>query len=283
MASNFQILPTPSEEEFMFSVRVADNKVRQNLFLSTGKQLTSAVTADSNGTSPTTYADFAWAVNHEKINVDTAFYGYVYIKCDKSDADHMNFYFGKAKTQAERNTPFWQFWDTRQYTWPAVLSDLYLVKSTINQYINTGSGVDTAPRILPRYHYRPPVPYNSAVLIKQYLAEVPWKAADLEHPQPIPTDINGAYIGAPAINFQRCLHPTVKFPELTPGASVITGAGVVNPPIGRNPMYQVFPATLPFIDWAPFFIEDRQQPVNGLFLRELIEIYPPPLPKRIIT
>lgn len=283
MASDFQILPTPSQEEFMFAIRVPDTKIRQNLFLGVGKQLTSAVTADTNSTSPTTYAEFEWAVNKQKIQTDTAFYNYVYLKCDKPDADHMNFYFGKAKTQAQRNVPFQQFWDTRQYTWPAVLTDLYLVRSSINQYINTGSGVDTAPRILPRYHYRPPVPYNSTVLVKQFLAEVPWKSSDLDHPQPMPTDINGAYIGAPAINFQRCLHPTVRFPELTPGASVITGAGVVNAPIGRNPMYQLFPATLPFLDWAPFFIEDRQQAVNGLFLRELIEIYPPPLPKRIIT
>jgi hypothetical protein len=58
---------------------------------------------------------------------------------------------------------------------------------------------------------------------------------------------------------------------------------MINPPLGRNPMYQSFPATLPFLDWAPFFIEDKQQPVNGLFLRELVEIYPPPPPKRIVT
>lgn len=266
----------------MFSVRVADNKVRQNLFLGTGKQLTSAITADTNGTSPTTYADFAWAVNHEKIQVDTAFYSYVYIKCDKPDADHMNFYFGKAKTQTERNTPFQQFWDTRQYTWPAVLEDLYLTKSSINQYINTGSAVQEAPRIIPRYKYRPAFPYNSLVLVQQFLAEVPWKDSDLDHPQPVPTDVNGAYIGAPAINFPRCLHPTIKFPELTPGATIIVGAGVVNPPTGRNNVNQIFPATN-FTDLAPFYIEDRQQPVNGLFLRELVEIYPPPAPKKIVT
>lgn len=281
-ASNFQILPTPSQEEFMFSVRVADNKVRQNLFLSTGKALTSAVTADTNGTSPTTYAEFAWAANHEKIATDTAFYSYVYLKCDKPDADHMNFYFGKNKTQAQRNVPFQSFWDTRQYTWPAVLVDLYLTQSSIPQAINTGSAVATAPRILPRYVYRPAVPYNSLVFVQQFLAEVPWKDCDLDHDQPVPTDVNGAYIGCPAINFPRCLHPLIRFPELTPGASIITGAGVINPPSGRNNMYQVFPETN-FKDWAPFYIEDKQQPVNGLFLRELIQIFPPPPPKKVIT
>jgi len=281
MASNFQILPTPSQEEFMFAVRIADNKVRQNLFLSTGKALTSAITADTNGTSPTTYAEFAWAANHEKIQWDTAFANYVYLKCDKADADHMNFYFGKAKTPEQRNTPFQQFEDTRQYTWPAVLLDLYLVQSSVNQYINTGSSSTEVPRIFPRYHYKPGVAYNSNVLVKQFLAEVPWKRSDLTHAQPVPTDINGSYIGAPNINFPRCLHPTVKFPELVPGAQVISGAGVIDSPLGRNPMYQIFPATN-FIDWQPFIIEDRQQPVNGLFLREMIQIFPPPPPRKVI-
>jgi hypothetical protein len=282
MASDFQILPTPSQEEFMFAIRVPDTKIRQNLFIAAGITLTSAVTANTLGTDPTTYAQFAWAVNKQKIQTDTAFYNYVYLKCDKSDADHMNFYFGKAKTPDQRNTPFQQFWDTRQYTWPAVLLDLYLVKSNIPQFFNTGTSVETAPRVIPRYHYRPGVAYNSTVLVRQYLAEVPWSDSDLTHPQPVPTDVNGSYIGAPAINFPRCLHPAIRFPELTPGALVISGAGVINPPIGRNPMNQLFPATN-FLDWAPFFIEDRQQPVNGLFLRELIEIFPPPPPKKVIT
>lgn len=266
----------------MFSIRVADQKVRQNLFLSTGKQLTSAITANTNGTKPTTYAEFAWAVNHEKIQVDTAFYNYVYIKCDKQDADHMLFYFGKAKTPDQRNTPFQQFWDTRQYTWPAVLEDVYLTKSSISQYINSGTSSQESPRIIPRYRYRPAFPYNSLVFVQQFLAEVPWKDSDLDHPQPVPTDVNGAYIGAPAINFPRCLHGDIRFPELTPGATIISGAGMVNPPSGRNNAGQFFPATN-FTALAPFIIEDRQQSVNGLFLREMVEIFPPPSPKRIRT
>lgn len=281
MASNIQILPTPSQEEFMFSIRVPDIKFRPDLFLSTGKTLTSAVTAATNGVSPTTYAEFAWAVNKEKIQAQSAFYSYVYVKCDKADADHLNFYFGKAKTQAERNVPFQQFWDTRQYTWPAVLVDLYLTESGIPQYINTGTGVQKVPRILPRYIYKPGVAYNSTVLVKQFLAEVPWSNADLTHDQPVPTDVNGAYIGAPAINFPRCLHGKIKFPEVTPG-TVVNNAGLLNPPNGRNPQYQLFPATN-FLDWTPFIIEDRQQPANGLFLREMIEIFPPPPPSKVIT
>lgn len=266
----------------MFSIRVPDTKFRPDLFLKTGYTLTSAATADMNGTSPTTYAQFTWAVNHEKIKTDTEFYDYVYIKCAKADADHMNFFFGKAKTQAERNTPFLQFWDTRHHTWDAVLEDLYAVDATgFPQTVNNGSGVDSTARIIPRYRYRPAVPYNSPILVKQFLAEVPWKQFDLDHDQPVPTDVNGIYIGV-KMEFARCLHPTCVFPELVPGAQVIFGVGVENPPLGRNPSRMVFPKTN-FLNHLPFFIEDRQQPVNGLWLRELIEIYPPPPPKKVIA
>lgn len=280
MASNFQILPTPSQEEFMFSVRVADTKVRQNLFLSTGKQLTSAVTANANGTSPTTYAEFSWAVNHEKIQVDTAFYSYVYLKCDKPDADHMNFYFGKPKTAEQRNTPFQKFWDTRQYTWPAVLEDLYAVQT--NKFPQTSSnGVTTftASSIFPRYKYRPSVPYNSLILVEQFLSTFPWPSSDLIHEQPVPTDINGSYIGV-NMEFPRCLHDKMVFQEKVPAAVIIYGVGSVTPPPSRYPNGQIFPATN-FTDWAEFFIEDRQQSVNGLWLRERVKIFPPPIPEPV--
>lgn len=282
MPSNLQILPTPSQEEFMFSIRVPDTKFRPDLFLSTGKALTSAITADTNGTNPTTYAEFAWAVNHEKIQTQSAFFSYVYLKCEKADADHLAFFFGKPKTRTEMNTPFQQFWDTRQYTWPAVLEDLWAVDATtFPQTVNNGTGVDSTQRIIPRYRYRPAVPYNSTVLVQQFLSPVPWKQSDLEHPQPVPTDVNGTYIGV-RMDFPRCLHPTCTFPELVPGARIIQGVGVANPPPGRNTQRMIFPKTN-FTDHAPFFIEDRQQPANGLFLRELVEIYPPPPPKRVIA
>jgi hypothetical protein len=43
----------------------------------------------------------------------------------------------------------------------------------------------------------------------------------------------------------------------------------------------VFPETN-FTDWAPFVISDRQEPTNGVWLREKVTIYPPQLPEAII-
>lgn len=277
MPSDLQILPTPSPEEFLVTVRVPDRKFNPSLVLKAGVTLLSAQSAQQQGKSPTTFAQFMWAVNSERVN---DFGNYVYLKCEKSDPDHIRWFFGRAKTSEQRNTPFSTFPDTRQYTWPAVLEDLFIIQSSVKQYINTGSGVEDAPRYLPRYRYRPAVPYNSTVIVRQYLSDVPWAEIELTHEQPVPTDINGSYIGLPNIDFQRCLHDAVRFRETTPGAQIVDGIGQVRPPNDRALRGQVFPPTN-FIDWQPFFIEDRQQQVDGLWLRESIEIHPPLPPEPI--
>ena len=168
MASDFQLLPTPSPEEFSFSVRVPDRKFNTSLLLKTGSTLVSAQTAARTGGTATTYSEFLWAVNQERVS---EFADYVYLKCEKSGADYINFFFGKARTDEERNTPFAVYRDNRQFTWDAVLEDLYIIQSSVAQYINTGSATDTAPRYLPRYKYRPAVSYNSRIIVRQYLSE----------------------------------------------------------------------------------------------------------------
>jgi hypothetical protein len=42
-----------------------------------------------------------------------------------------------------------------------------------------------------------------------------------------------------------------------------------------TPKAQIFPATN-FSTWVPFFMYDKQQMVNGIWLRESAEIFPPP-------
>jgi hypothetical protein len=277
MASDFQLLPTPSPEEFSFSVRVPDRKFNTSLLLKTGSTLVSAQTAARTGGTATTYSEFLWAVNQERVS---EFADYVYLKCEKSGADYINFFFGKARTDEERNTPFAVYRDNRQFTWDAVLEDLYIIQSSVAQYINTGSATDTAPRYLPRYKYRPAVSYNSRIIVRQYLSEIPWPDEALEHEQPVPTAINADYIGM-NINFERCLHGACRFRETTPGATPVVGIGMIDPPSDRSLLGQLFPATN-FTDWADFFIEDRQQQVNGLWLRESVQIFPPTPPESII-
>lgn len=278
MASDFQLLPTPNPEEFSFSVRVPDRKINTSLLLKPGSALVSAQTAARTGGTATTYAKFLWAVNQER--VQDGFADYVYLKCEKTGADYINFFFGKSRDADTRNTPFAVYRDNRQYTWDAVLEDLYVISSTVQQYISTGNGVQKAPRYLPRYKFRPAVSYNSRIIVRQYLSEIPWPDGELEHEQPVPTAINADYIGL-NINFERCLHGAARFRETTPGAAIVYGVGMIEPPSDRALQGQLFPATN-FTDWQDFYIEDRQQQVNGLWLRESVQIFPPPIPEAII-
>lgn len=280
MASDFQLLDTPHEEEFKFSVRIPQDRVGPGLVFPDGSTLLSAQSASISGGKPTSFKQCGWTVGREMLQKFPAYGDYVYLKSGKPDADHILLYFGKKKTAAERNKPFNTYHDTRQYTWPAVLEDQF-VNKVVNfpLTVNTSTGVRQTDRLLPRYRYRPPVPYNSIVRIEQFLSDVAWKESDLTHEQPVPTDIDAFYVGL-QINFQRCLHPRLEFPN-NASEQTVHGVGVVPAPIGRNSMKQIFPATN-FTDWAPFVIQDNQVPADGLWLREKVTIFPPPPPDDVI-
>jgi len=277
MASNFQLLPTPDPNEFMFSVSVPDQKINPELFLSPEKPILQA--------GVTRYKEFLWAVNGERANEKWG--DYIYVSCSKAGAGFISFLFGKSKTEnskdglGTKNKPFKVFPDTQNYTWPAVLLDLYAIETNAFPLaINNGASIVTTPRILPRYKFIPEVNYNSTIIVRQFLSPTPWSEADLTHEQPVPTDVNGSYIGV-SMDFVRCLHPTVVFPEQQYTAEIIVGVGVQNPPPGRNPNKTIIPATN-FIDWESFILRDTQQYVNGMWLREQVEIFPPPQPEETI-
>lgn len=257
----FDLLPTPDPSQLSFRVKehAADFQATQMPAVGTR------------------YAQCSMLPVRPKIQLE-GYNDYVYIMCQR-EGDLLWFYFGKNKTPAQRNTPFRSFPDNKDFVWPAVLERIDIIRSSFVQSVYTGTTTQTAPSYFPRYRSRPPVPYNSAVLVEQFLAEVPWEREDLTHPQPVPTDVNGVYLGM-SINFPRCLHGTEIFPELIPGAQVVEGAGSQDPIGDLNTGYMLFPATN-FRDWAPFVYSDTQQPTNGLWLREKVTIYPPPIPKSI--
>ena len=257
----FEIIPTPSPSEIQIRVWQDANQMSLDTIPAIG----------------TAYGDTTLPVSPKLLE----YTAYKYVAMTK-DGDDLWFYFGKPKTTTEKNTPFRTYYDNRQYTWPSVLEDLYAVESSVfPQAVNNGTTTDTTPSIFPRYKYRPAVPYNSLVMVEQFLAPEPWNPHDLIHPQPVPTDVNGSYVGV-SMNYERCLHGTMVFEEKVPAATIIYGVGSLVPPIGRNPRKQIFPETN-FTDWAEFFIEDRQQPVNGLWLRERVKIFPPPIPEPILA
>jgi len=261
MPSNFDLIATPDPVEFTLRTRVPDEMINTTLSLSPSGKLERYLT----------YAKFSWAVRRERVQ---EFGDYVYTYCEQADAGHKYFYFARARTDEERNTPFEVFDSTRQYAWPPVLEDLYFVSSTFPQSTATSTdAVQTATRYFARRKYRPSVSVDSKIKVQQYLSEKPWAPQALVHPQPIPTEVDGSYLGL-SVNFPKCLHPRIVLPELVPGAQIVFNAGAVNVTRSGTPKGQVFPATN-FEDWRPFVIEDVVQPQKGLWLREKVTIYPP--------
>lgn len=258
---NFIVETTPNPAEVCFKVKADGNQLNPDSMPSLGlpyKNLSDQVANPRTG---------------------EGFDDYVFINSTQ-EGDDIWLYFGKNKTTQEKNTPFRVSYSTRYYPWPPVLELLKIVRTDeFPQVVNTGTKTVTAPRYFPRYKYRPTPSVNSVIKIEQFLAPTPFDGQALIHPQPIPTEISGHYLGM-SVSFPRCLHPKVILDENVPGAFVVEGQGTVEVPVTGSLTTQVFPRTN-FLDWAPFILEDQCQPVNGLYLRERITVYPPFRPTSI--
>jgi len=262
---DFNLVATPNPEEFTIAITVASDEVNKNLRLQNGILEVG-----------TPYKKLSWSPAFKRVE-EFGDYGYTYATTGNATT---TFFFAKKRSVEEKNTPFKTFWAKRQYPWPAVLYDLYLVDAkNFPQSTYNGTETVTAATYLQRRLYQPSISYNSEIRVEQFLSDTPWSRSDLSHPQPVPTEIDGSYLNID-INFPKCLHPEIRFPELVPDAQIVLGAGVVNPTRTRAPREQIFPATN-FTDWQPFYIDDDVQPTNGLYLRERVRIYPPPARQEI--
>jgi hypothetical protein len=277
---NFFTEPTPNPAEVSLRVRVGSNQLDPSTMPVLGQA----------------YNMLDKSILNPRVN-ENGFGSYVYINSTQ-DGPYIWLHFGKPKTTAEMNTPFRTSYSTRFYPWPPVLELLRIIQSTdFPRVVYNGKNYLRAPRYTARYKYRPTPSINSVIKIDQFLAPTPWSGQALTHQQPTPTEISGTYLGL-SISFPRCLHPKVILDDsLGPGritdesgkpvttsgsesTSVIYGQGTVTVPFTGNLLQQVFPATN-FLDWAPFVLEDQCQPVNGLYLRERITVYPPFRPTEI--
>ena len=256
---DFNLVSTPDPEEFTIAVTVASDEVNKNLRLLNGKLEVG-----------TPYKRLCWSPAFKRVE-EFGDYGYTYATTGNATT---TFFFARKHSAEEKNTPFKQWDSTQNYPWPSVLEDLYFVRDpNFSQASYDGTTTQTAPTILPRYVFRPGVTVDCRIQIKQFLSDTPWSSSTVTHPQPIPTAINGSYIGV-SVDFPKCLHPRIIFPEFLQNPQIVLNAGVVNPTRTRAPEQQIFPATN-FGDWRPFVISDTVQPTNGLYLREMVKIFPP--------
>lgn len=257
----FDLLPTPNPEELSFRV----------------KEHAKDFKATQMPRKYTPYKDCKMLSVKPSVQIEG--YGdYLYTHVTRN-GDYLWFHFSKNKTEAQKNTPFLTFPSSQQYTWPAMLLDTYIVKSTFPQATYNGASVVTSSTFKDRYRYIPETSYDSLIKVEQYLSPTPWSESQLVHPQPVPTAVNGDWIGL-QVRFPRCLHPLIIFKEEIPGAQIQIGQGAQRSLVPRDPTRQVFPATN-FLTWAPFVISDKVQLTGGVYLREKVTIFPPPMPEDI--
>lgn len=259
---SFDLVPTPNPQEFSLRVSLDATMFKPDTMVPPG----------------TPYKECRFLSKRGRMQFQ-GFEDYVYTYCSQ-DGGNLWFYFGKRRTEENRDVPFRSFYTYEDYPWPAVLEDIYIVQSSFPQTAYNGTTTITAPSYFARYRYRPAVSVDSMCLVEQFLDAVPWREEEMYHDQPIPGDVNATYLGLD-INFPRCLHKDVRFVETVPGAQVVVGAGMVSPPAGRNTDVSFFPKTN-FVNWATFVLKDQQQPTGGMFLRERVTIYPPAQQRAII-
>jgi hypothetical protein len=259
-SQQFEVLSTPSPLEYRFRVLYDASKLEPDQLPIEGE-----------------------AFNKSKLPSKPAFLkkhygGYLFTHPERAN-EGMWFHYARNKGPRNRDAvPFKTFWTNRSYPWPAVLEDAYLVRSTFPQTAYNGSSVVKATRYFFRKKFRPPSNADSLVYVKQWVTPLEWPKEDMILQQPVLGNINVNYLGD-SLSFTG-LHGNYKFPEYVPGASIVYGAGNQSPPASRNPNILSFPATN-FEDWAPFTLTRRQEPAQGVWLREDAIIYPPPLPDSI--
>jgi hypothetical protein len=269
----FKIVPTPNPNEIGLAVIVEDTLLANNPQL----YPTQAGTIK--------YSEFAKNANG-LVQLDQSYakgfgnFVFTYSERGKWGSDRANdkpttiFYFAKAKTDAERNTPFKTWFTRKDWNFPAVLLGIMMLKDTrYQQSFNVGGTVRNADRFFPKVFELPEYVGPCTFKIEQFLSEVPWNSNSFRSTAPQPDNVE-FYILGQKFERHRVLHPELKinnpFPEST---EVAFRTGFLPTFNGENLQY-IFPATKP-AGRQPYIQTDEQSPTNGQYLRERVTVYPP--------
>ncbi len=204
----------------------------------------------------TGFGDFVYSTCEEGKDVDDQGIGSIYL------------YFSKAKTDAQRNTPFKSWFTKKSFTFDAVVSGIMILRDT---------QITDKPRYFPKYfglaEYTGPCLFK----IEQFLSEVPWNQNSFQSTAPQPGDIDATIMfptGLLQIRKSRVLHPDLSIRNPFPNhTSVFYKTGFI-PKVNGNTTEFVFPSTNPG-GRLPYIQTDSQDPVQGQWLRERVTIYPP--------
>lgn len=204
-----------------------------------------------------------------------ALQGYRLIHAEKAGVLRRRFYFGRVRTEDERDTPFRQRWIKRMWSWPTVLLKLWAEKGSIPiTALDAAGNLRSTDSLLERVRYRKGDTYPTLFRISEYLAEAGFGDMGARQIVPVTDSIHWSFDGFSG-SFPECLHPGVTVPNNLTTGQVLFGFGTPLKGIGSDIVRQDYPPTN-MQDWETYPIEDDRKVVLGLMEhRVLVEALPP--------
>lgn len=248
MGATFQTIATPDPNESSFQLTIDDRDLKPS----------------DMPVKDTPYSAWTWG---QKDRINEGWETYTYSHSTQGQGGKRVFVFVKTRTLAESLIPFDTYYTTKQYRWPMVLHHLGIIEAQ-----DSGGTADASVGYIDVI--TPATEAVCDVKVELFLSNVPFSKTVLHHRQLITNDISIAHKGYPA-TYRDCLHPEIRFLQS------YSARGDLQYDYGTQAASRVFETgdlTLPatsFTDWAPHVISDKQEPSNGLYLREKQTIFPP--------
>lgn len=200
--------------------------------------------------------------------VNEALYG-TYVCVDVRQAGQSwQFFFGKAKTGRERNTPYTTEYRTERYTWPPVLE--WISWDEDSAFPLSQNGIDAAgnealvtiPRWTVQYGLRDGQSLQTNVTVKHYLSEVPYPETQLISDEPQPAAINWDLPGNHG-STGPCLHGQYEIP-IPKGVVSRSSVETQNPPSANSHAVTFEPTN--HEDWQDITVMSMQR-VGGQYYK----------------
>lgn len=219
-----------------------------------------------------------------KIPASTQEYGeYEFIKRTNKDAEYVTYYFGKPKSEEDKNTPFRPaVTSCKNHRWPMVIHALAKIQDRfMGRSASARSGTSPATNIGPQYYLKEAITQEcnegTLFLLEEFLSPTPFDIP--QHQVPVATSMKIILPGVEQ-TYPESLHGRIEIEDsLSSDAQIVAGAAS---DFGSALSGQVFPATN-FEDWRPYYLEDDQKQLEcGLWHRWRIRVKPPRKPENTI-
>ena len=262
-SEGFQLLATPDPNERALRVSVRCRNL-----------LNSALPTEGEAFSALTLVPLGDLVKNE-------FGTYVFMDCVDVADGWLGLSYGKAKTEAQKKTPFKTTTSFDLDEWDTVLFGLGMIPDR-NFLRSTIAAVNGQKTLIsgPSYRVRPLFvqggAYGTKFVVKEYLAPTPFKIP--RHRTPVGTSVSYD-TGDRQGTFERCLHDTISIGrQLSVSATVAGDSGGASAGVIAG---TEFPAT-DMQTWERHVAFDKQQKhSSGLQYRTKIVKIPPPIPELI--